>query len=79
MAKNPPARQGGDLFIVDNSHKDWKVLRYLREWCDIATGMFEARFKQKAADTMQGALVLNKMSVGMSVWEVQITIPEEAA
>jgi len=40
-------RQGSDLFIVDNSDKDWKVLRYLRDWCqlsksiDIATGYFE--------------------------------------
>ncbi|MBU1692367.1 MAG: DEAD/DEAH box helicase family protein [Verrucomicrobia bacterium] len=39
--------QGGDLFIVDNSDSEWKVLHYLREWCDIArafdiaTGYFE--------------------------------------
>jgi superfamily II DNA or RNA helicase/HKD family nuclease len=38
---------GGDLFIVDNSDKDWKVRDYLREWTeisfsfDIATGFFE--------------------------------------
>lgn len=36
-----------DLFIVDNSEEDWKVARYLRDWCeiarafDIATGYFE--------------------------------------
>ena len=40
-------RQGGDVFIVDNSDKDWKVLRYLQDWTDIArafdiaTGYFE--------------------------------------
>lgn len=40
-------RQGGDVFIVDNSDKDWKVLRYLKDWTeiarafDIATGYFE--------------------------------------
>jgi len=40
-------RAGGDLFIVDNSDADWKVLQYLREWAqistafDIATGFFE--------------------------------------
>ncbi len=40
-------QQGSDLFIVDNSDKDWKVLRYLHDWCqlsatiDIATGYFE--------------------------------------
>jgi superfamily II DNA/RNA helicase len=39
--------QAGDLFIVDNSDKDWKVRRYLRDWTDvaqsidIATGYFE--------------------------------------
>jgi len=40
-------RQGGDLFIVDNSDAEWKVKNYLREWTDIAhtfdiaTGYFE--------------------------------------
>ena len=40
-------RQGGELFIVDNSDKTWKVQRYLHDWCqlsermDIATGYFE--------------------------------------
>lgn len=40
-------QQGSDLFIVDNSNADWKVLRYLHDWCqlsstiDIATGYFE--------------------------------------
>jgi hypothetical protein len=38
---------GGDLFIVDNSDKEWKVRNYLSEWADIAksfdiaTGYFE--------------------------------------
>jgi PLD-like domain/Uncharacterized conserved protein (DUF2075) len=38
---------GGDLFIVDNSDKEWKVKRYLHDWAeiarafDIATGYFE--------------------------------------
>jgi len=41
------AASSGDLFIVDNSDSEWKVLQYLREWCDIArafdvaTGYFE--------------------------------------
>lgn len=41
-----PARPG-ELFIVDNADSEWKVARYLREWCeiarafDIATGYFE--------------------------------------
>jgi hypothetical protein len=40
-------KQGGELFIVDNSDADWKVKRYLSEWADIAhsfdiaTGFFE--------------------------------------
>ncbi len=38
---------GSELFIVDNSIDDWKVVRYLGDWCqlskaiDIATGFFE--------------------------------------
>lgn len=40
-------KTGNDLFIVDNSDVDWKVLNYLSEWAeishkfDIATGYFE--------------------------------------
>ena len=40
-------KTGNDLFIVDNSDEDWKVLNYLAEWSeishkfDIATGNFE--------------------------------------
>ena len=40
-------KTGNDLFIVDNSDNDWKVLNYLAEWSeishkfDIATGYFE--------------------------------------
>ena len=43
----PTKPSGGDLFIVDNSDAEWKVRRYLRDWCqlseriDIATGYFE--------------------------------------
>jgi phosphatidylserine/phosphatidylglycerophosphate/cardiolipin synthase-like enzyme len=43
----PEKRRGGDLFIVDNGDKDWKVIRYLHDWADlahtfdIATGYFE--------------------------------------
>ncbi len=38
---------GSELFIVDNSDQDWKVQRYLHDWCqlskriDVATGYFE--------------------------------------
>ncbi len=44
---NKLTRTGADLFIVDNSDDEWKVLSYLREWAeiahqfDIATGYFE--------------------------------------
>src|SRR5437868_6938305 len=40
-------KSGSELFIVDNSNEDWKVLRYLHDWCqiskaiDLATGYFE--------------------------------------
>jgi len=41
------SKTGSELFIVDNSEDEWKVLRYLHDWCqisksiDIATGYFE--------------------------------------
>jgi hypothetical protein len=44
---NRTSKSGSDLFIVDNSDVDWKVVRYLHDWCqiskaiDIATGYFE--------------------------------------
>src|SRR5438874_7437736 len=44
---NRTSRTGSELFVVDNSDEDWKVLRYLHDWCqisraiDIATGYFE--------------------------------------
>jgi len=47
MAQERGPKQTGDLFIVDNSDAEWKVIRYLKEWSDIAnrfdiaTGMFE--------------------------------------
>ncbi len=46
MAKEKTT-SGSDLFIVDNSDSNWKVLDYLREWAeishkfDVATGYFE--------------------------------------
>jgi hypothetical protein len=30
---------GSELFIVDNSDADWKVQRYLADWCQIAKSM----------------------------------------
>ena len=47
MTQASNERTGGDLFIVDNGDKDWKVIRYLHDWADlahafdIATGYFE--------------------------------------
>jgi hypothetical protein len=44
---NRVSQTGSELFIVDNSDTDWKVVRYLHEWCqiskatDITTGYFE--------------------------------------
>lgn len=40
-------KTGSELFIVDNSDQDWKVLKYLHDWCqlsariDIASAYFE--------------------------------------
>jgi len=47
MAKEAGPKQAGEFFIVDNSDAEWMVIRYLKEWSDIAsqfdiaTGMFE--------------------------------------
>lgn len=47
MPKRSSHKVGSELFIVDNSEDDWKVVRYLKDWCalskgfDIATGYFE--------------------------------------
>ena len=44
---NRTSASGSDLFIVDNSGVDWKVVRNLHDWCqisraiDCATGNFE--------------------------------------
>ncbi len=44
---NRASTSGSELFIVDNSDVDWKVVRYLHDWCqiskaiDCATGNFE--------------------------------------
>jgi len=41
------SKTGSELFIVDNSDREWKVQRYLHDWCqlsraiDVATGYFE--------------------------------------
>jgi hypothetical protein len=47
MPKRSSQVTGSELFIVDNSDDDWKVQRYLHDWCqlsrqfDVATGYFE--------------------------------------
>jgi hypothetical protein len=41
VADHLPAKSGGELFIVDNSDENWKGLKYLRDWTEIATGYFE--------------------------------------
>ncbi|MFL5243135.1 MAG: helicase-related protein [Gemmataceae bacterium] len=44
---NRTSKTGSELFIVDNSDTDWKVRRYLHDWCDysksldVATAYFE--------------------------------------
>src|SRR6266478_4489916 len=45
MSETP--KTGGELFIVDNSDENWKGLKYLQDWTeiasafDIASGYFE--------------------------------------
>lgn len=53
------SKSGSELFIVDNSEEDWKVLRYLHDWCqlsksiDVATGYFEIGSLLALADEWQ--------------------------
>lgn len=64
---------GSDLFIVDNTNSDWKVKRYLYEWCelskgvDIATGYFE----------LGGLLALD--GAWQSVAEIRILMGDEVS
>ena len=64
---------GSELFIVDNTHSDWKVKRYLFEWCelskgvDIATGYFE----------LGGLLALD--GAWQSVAEIRILMGDEVS
>ena len=50
---------GSELFIIDNSDTDWKVRKYLHDWCqlssqiDIATGYFEIGSLLSLADEWQ--------------------------
>lgn len=37
--QRPAQERGSDLFIVDNSDDQWKAVRYLHDWCEIATAM----------------------------------------
>ena len=34
---------GSELFIVDNSDDDWKVLRYLHDWCQLSKAIDDTR------------------------------------
>ena len=67
------ANIGSELFIVDNTHSDWKVKRYLFEWCelstgvDIATGYFE----------LGGLLALD--GAWQSVAEIRILMGDEVS
>ena len=56
---NRTSPTGSELFIVDNSDTDWKILKYLHYWCqisktvDIATGYFEIDFPPGLEDEGQ--------------------------
>ena len=30
------SKTGSELFIVDNSEDEWKVVRYLHDWCQLS-------------------------------------------
>lgn len=39
MPKRTSKTTGSELFIVDNSDDEWKVLRYLHDWCQLSQGI----------------------------------------
>lgn len=39
MPKRTSRTTGSELFIVDNSDDEWKVLRYLHDWCQLSRGI----------------------------------------
>ncbi|MGE0766238.1 MAG: helicase-related protein [Hyphomicrobiaceae bacterium] len=53
-------KAGSELFIVDNSDENWKVLQYLHDWCeiseaiDVATAYFEVGALLALKDKWQG-------------------------
>ena len=53
---------GSELFIVDNSDEDWKVLRYLHDWCQIAKGIDIATGRYQTSD--------NRRPVGKVPWPI---------
>lgn len=44
---NRTSSTGSELFIVDNSDTDWKVLKYLHDWCRISKAVDIATFTIK--------------------------------
>ena len=64
---NRTSLTGSELFIVGNSDTDWKVLKYLHDWCqiskaiDIATGYFEIGSLLALRDEWQKGRNLNKV------------------
>lgn len=75
------ATAGTDVFIVDNSDDDWKVLSYLREWAqfsqsvDITTGYFEIGSLLDALTDLNYAVFQNqRRNVGLHL-SLQTTSP----
>lgn len=62
-------KTGNDLFIVDNSDEEWKVLNYLAEWSeisnkfDIATGYFGQNHQPPAAATLAAEQMVQKVQL----------------
>jgi hypothetical protein len=44
---NRTSPTGSELFIVDNSGTDWKVLLYLHDWCQISKAVDIATWYKK--------------------------------
>ena len=49
------SKTGSELFIVDNSDDDWKVLRYLHDSCGLSLATARQAAKEKERLSRRGA------------------------
>jgi len=66
---------GSELFIVDNSDDDWKVLRYLHDWCQLSKALLCRSIEQYTLDHLVDMLLA---AMGGTWWTRDETITAAA-